>query len=103
VPVFFRGLPTDEFVSGQSRRYVFEVGAVHKGVAAARVIVATPLHGSACGVRFPLNQEVLVGAYPSDDVLRVNQCTQFCIGQKREELERLLRRCTPGTACPPEG
>ena len=102
VPMFFRGRPVSETVAGQARHYAFEVSVVHKGTVAGRVIVETQVHGVACGVRFPLDQEALVGAYPGKAWPRANQCTQFCIGQKREELERILARCTPGAPCPPD-
>src|SRR6185369_7785352 len=66
VPLFFRGTPVAETVDGAKRRYVFEVSAVHKGTTAARTVVGTPVHAAACGVRFPLNQEALVGAFPAE-------------------------------------
>ena len=102
VPLFFRGTPVAEAVEGAKRRYVFEVSAVHKGTTAARTVVGTPVHAAACGVRFPLNQEALVGAFPAEGEVHANQCTQFCIGQRREELERILSRCAPGAPCPPD-
>ncbi len=92
VPVFFRGRPTAESADGNERRYTFEVTAVHKGVVAARVTVRTALNSAACGATFPIGQEVLVGAYPRAGDLSANICTQYCIGQKRGEVERLLAR-----------
>jgi hypothetical protein len=92
VPVFFRGRPTAEIADGNERRYTFEVTAVYKGVVPARVTVRTALHSAACGATFPIGQEVLVGAYPSAGRLSANICTQYCIGQKGGEVERLLAR-----------
>lgn len=92
VPVFFRGKPTAKSVSDNERRYTFEVTAVHKGEVPARVSLRTALHSAACGVTFAIGQEVLVGAYPNAGGLSANICTQFCIGQKRGEVERLLAR-----------
>lgn len=92
VPVFFRGRPVAESADSQGRRYTFEVIAVHKGAAPARVSIRTALHSASCGATFPIGEEVLVGAYPADGGLSANSCTQFCIGQKRAEVERLLAR-----------
>ena len=92
VPVFFRGKPTAESVAGNERRYTFDVTAVHKGEVPARVTLRTALHSASCGVAFPLGQEVLVGAYPWKDGVSANLCTQYCLGEKRGEVERLLAR-----------
>jgi hypothetical protein len=92
VPVFFRGRPVAESVAGNERRYTFDVTAVHKGEVPARVTLRTALHSAACGATFPIGEEVLVGAYPSSGGLSASLCTQFCIGQKRGEVERLLAR-----------
>lgn len=92
VPVFFRGRPTAESVADNERRYVFEVTAVHKGKVPERISLRTPLHSATCGVTFPIGEEVLVGAYPSERGLTANLCTQFCLGQNRGEVERLLAR-----------
>lgn len=92
VPVFFRGAPLSETVSEQERRYVFATSAVHKGEVGQRVTVGTALHEAACGVRFAIGKEVLVGAYPREGVLRVNQCTQYCIGRHAGEIDRMLTR-----------
>jgi hypothetical protein len=92
VPVFFRGRPTAESVAGNERRYIFDVTAVHKGEVPARVSVRTALHSAACGARFPIGREVFVGAYPGAGGLSANICTQFCLGQKLGEVERLLAR-----------
>ena len=92
VPIFFRGRPVAESADSQGRRYTFEVIAVHKGAAPARVSVMTALHSASCGATFSIGEEVLVGAYPGARGLSANSCTQFCIGQKRAEVERLLAR-----------
>ncbi len=92
VPIFFRGRPATETVDGHERRYVFDVTAVHKGEVPARVTLRTPRHGASCGVSFPIGQEVLVGAYPWKGGLSANLCTQYCLGQKLTEVERLLAR-----------
>lgn len=92
VPIFFRGRPTAESLTGNERRYTFEVAAVHKGEVPSRVSLRTARHSAACGATFPIGQEVLVGAYPSERGLTANLCTQFCLGQKRGDVERLLAR-----------
>lgn len=92
VPVFFRGRPTSESVDGDERRYIFDVTAVHKGEVSARITLRTALHSASCGVAFPLGEEVLVGAYPWKDGVSANLCTQYCLGEKRGEVERLLAR-----------
>lgn len=92
VPVFFHGRPTAEAVAGDQRHYTFEVTAVHKGDVPPRVVVRTAQHSAACGASFSLGHEVLVGPYPGAGGLSANVCTQFCVGQKREEVEQLLAR-----------
>ena len=102
VPIFFRGRPTGDAIEGDVRRYTFEVSAVLKGEPARRTMtVTTAAHGAACGAQFDMQRDTLVGAFPHKAGWSANSCTQWCIGQKRDEVERLLARCTPGAPCPP--
>ena len=102
-PLLCTGRAVAERVEGNLRRYTVEVTAVHKGEAAGRIELGTAVHSAACGVKLTLGREDLLGAHPGAEGARINLCTQYCIGQRREELDRLIARCTPGGRCPPEG
>ncbi len=98
----FRGTPfaeeryasTDEDYVFWAKRYAFHVDTVWKGEPVNGVVIETNLDSAACGVDFPMKEDVTVFAYRSDDgSLHASLCGMAI----EDDVDAALAKRTPLT------